>query len=652
MIIGVDTGGTFTDFIYNDGNTWGVYKLLSTPGNPAEAVISGISHLCGGIADIVHGSTVATNAILEKKGADCALITNSGFEDILEIGRQNRNNIYNLRYHRNKPLIKSNCRFGIECRVDHNGNIINPIDKSDINRIVSKIKERGIKSVAVSFLFSFKNPNHELITGKILKDNGFMVSLSHVIVAEFREYERTSTTVINAYVMPLMKTYINDVASYPKVKSLHIMQSNGGSISAQTAMNEPVKTILSGPAGGVGGAYNIAAAAGLHNLITFDMGGTSTDVSLLESNLPIDVESNIAGYPVKTPVIDIHTVGAGGGSIAYLDDGGALKVGPRSAGANPGPICYGSGEEITVTDANLYLGRLMTDQFLGGRMKLETKRLDYYFNRLAKAAGIGARELAEGIIDIANGNMEKAIRVISVEKGYDPSKFTLFAFGGAGGMHAAYLAHLLHIHRIMIPKNSGILSAIGMLLADIIKDYSETVMKHDITANELAALFKPLEQKAISELYNEGVFKHNISLNRFADIRYIGQSYEIIVPFSENFVEDFHKLHKSRYGYSNTDKAVEVVNIRVRAIGKTKKPEIKQYDFAGKVPDKSAFIGQADAIFDGKSYETNIVSRNLLSFGNRIDGPAIVVEYSSTTVLPPFTVLTIDRYDNMIIEEI
>ncbi len=651
MIIGVDTGGTFTDFIYNDGDTWGIYKLLSTPDNPAEAVLAGISHLCSGITDVVHGSTVATNAILEKRGADCALITNSGFEDNLEIGRQNRTNIYNLNYHRNPPLIKKNYRFGIDCRVDHNGNIISSIDKLKINEIITKLKKSSVKSVAVSFLFSFENSGHELTVGKILEDNGFMVSLSHKIVAEFREYERTSTTVINAYVMPLMKTYINDIASSPKLKSLHIMQSNGGSISAHTAMNIPVKTILSGPAGGVVGAYNIAKTTGLNNIITFDMGGTSTDVSLLQSSLPINVESDIAGYPVKTPVIDIHTVGAGGGSIAYLDDGGALQVGPRSAGASPGPICYGKGTKITVTDANLYLNRLVYDQFLGGKMLLETKRLDYYFDKLSKQAGIDAKKLAEGIIDIANGNMEKAIRVISVEKGYDPSKFALFAFGGAGGMHAAYLAHLLHIKKVVIPKDSGILSAIGMLTADIIKDYSQTVMKHNITANKLSALFKPIEQDAMSELSNEGLPEKDISLNRFADIRYIGQSYEIIVPFDKNFIESFHNLHKLRYGYSDEQKEVEVVNIRVKATGKTKKPKMQKYDFAGQIPDKSAFIGWSDTIFDDKSYRTNILSRNRLSFGNRIDGPAIVVEYSSTTVLPPFAFLTVDQYGNMIMEE-
>ncbi len=653
-IIGVDTGGTFTDFIYKaDNGKWGVYKLLSTPHNPAEAVLEGIGRIAKTDKyKVIHGSTVATNAILERKGAYTAFITNAGFEDIIEIGRQNRTELYNLFYRRNPPLVPKELRFGLSCRVDSTGKILKDPEDKELDALVSKLEEAKVESVAVCFLFSYLNPEHELAVFKAIERLALPVSLSHAILSEFREYERSSTTIINAYVTPKMKRYINNLIDGIGGNELRIMQSNGGSISAQVAMEESVRTILSGPAGGAVGAFEIGKMAGYNKLITFDMGGTSTDVALIDNKLPLTFESQIAGFPVKVPMIDIHTVGAGGGSIAYLDVGGSLKVGPESAGADPGPICYGKGERITVTDANLYLGRLVPEHFLGGNMRLDRERLDKYFSSMAKTVGLSEVELAEGILTVANANMERAIRVISVDRGYDPREFVLFSFGGAGGMHAAFLAQLLKIPKVFVPRNPGILSAIGMLLADIVKDYSLTVMlKAEETSYEhLKSLFEPLDASGIDDLTKEGIQPEKIELEHYLDMRYLGQSYEIVVPFKENYVEQFHKLHSKNYGYADRTKRVEIVNIRLRAKGSPEKPVFEKLPKAQSSKIDEAILGQKDVIFNSNYTLTKIVDRDKLLSGNVIEGPAIVVEYSSTIVIPPNCVGRVDDFGNIIID--
>ncbi len=653
IIVGVDTGGTFTDFIYKGEKGWNVYKLLSTPHNPAEAVLKGLEIITKGeTANITHGSTVATNAILEKKGANTALITNKGFEDIIEIGRQNRKELYNLKYHKTSPLVPKDSRYGVKGRVNYLGEILEDIDLDEIDNVIKKIEISDIESVAVCLLFSFKNNEHEKIIGEKLKKSGFFYSLSHEVLSEFREYERLSTTVINAYVSPKMARYISFLIENIGNSKLRIMQSNGGSISAETAMKESVRTILSGPAGGAVGAYELGKISGFNKLITFDMGGTSTDVALIDDKLPLTMESEISDFPIKTPMIDIHTVGAGGGSIAYFDVGGSLRVGPESAGADPGPICYGKGEKITVTDANLFLGRLIPEKFLGGNMKLHYEKLNKYFKEMAKVGGLTEVELAEGILSVANTNMERAIRVISVERGYNPSEFTLFSFGGAGGMHAAFLAKLLNIPNVLIPKHPGILSAIGMLLADVIKDYSQTVMiqQKDFKKSKFENLFKNVEKRAIQDLINEGIEKENIILERYLDMRYKGQSYEIMVPFKDNFIELFHQYHEKLYGYANRDKAVEAVNIRIRARGILPKPEFKKAENLTDKIDNKAIYGEKKVIFNEKEYNTKIYERDYLKPGNKFDGPAIIVEYSSTIVVPPESYVKIDAFENILIE--
>ena len=654
MIIGVDTGGTFTDFVYKDGDKWGVYKVPSTPSNPAQAVLEGLRYLSEGKKKrVIHGSTVATNAILERDGARTVLITNKGFEDIIEIGRQNRTRLYDLAYRKEPHIIPAKLRFGLYGRILQTGEELSPLDMETAKDIALHLKELDIESVAVCFLFSYVNPDHEKKVKELLEPSGFQISLSHEILAEFREFERTSTTVINAYVSPKMQRYIGHlIDSLDEGDTLGIMQSNGGSISVETAMRESVRTILSGPAGGAVGASEIGKMAGYTKLITFDMGGTSTDVSLIDSDLALTFESSISGYPVKVPMIDIHTVGAGGGSIARLDDVGALKVGPESAGADPGPICYGKGDDITVTDANLYLGRLIPEHFLGGRMTLKQERLDLYFEKMIENTELSAQELSEGILDVTNAAMDRAIRVISVERGYDPREFTLFSFGGAGGMHAAFLARLLSIPKVLLPQNPGILSAIGMLMADVVKDYSLTVMQNQetVTFSSLSGMFQHIEDKGNKDLQAEGIFKEKIRLERYLDMRYEGQSYEIIVPFDEDYVERFHKLHEKTYGYRNEDKAIEIVNIRLRARGMPEKPTFKKATKMEKKLSAEAFLGEQEVVFDHRRMRTKIIARNKLKSGNRIQGPAVVVEYSSTLVIPPFAKAFVDEYGNIVME--
>ncbi|MGD9321080.1 MAG: hydantoinase/oxoprolinase family protein [Desulfobacteraceae bacterium] len=654
ITIGVDTGGTFTDFVFKDGDRWGVYKLLSTPRNPAEAVLKGLQHIAGAKAKhIVHGSTVATNAILERKGVKTALITNKGFEDIIEIGRQNRSRLYDLAYRKEPHIVPKELRFGVKERALCTGEILEDLDVEGAKHILQKIREAKAESVAVCLLYSYLAPAHEKTLGDLVETLNIPVSLSHDILSEFREFERTSTTIINAYVSPKMKGYVSYLMdALVKEDSLRVMQSNGGSISAVTAMNESVRTILSGPAGGAVGAYEIGKMAGFDKIISFDMGGTSTDVSLMDEQLSLTLESEISGYPVKVPMIDIHTVGAGGGSVAYMDLGGSLKVGPESAGADPGPICYGKGDRITVTDAHLYLGRLIPEHFLGGSMRLQTDKLEPYFNRMAKDLSLSTAELAEGILSVANTAMEKAIRVISVERGFDPREFTLFTFGGAGGMHAAYLAKLLSIPKVLVPNSPGILSAIGMLMADVIKDYSLTVMltQFNTDAKKLSKLFRSLEGKGTEDLISEGIEERNIILERYLDMRYEGQSYEIIVPFNNGFIDDFHGLHEKQYGYRNQDKTVEIVNLRLRARGSPDKPTFEKSKISSEKLSDEALLGEKEVVFDYKPANTQTFNREKLVSGNRISGPAVLVEYSSTIVVPPFAEASVDEYGNLVME--
>jgi len=660
ITIGVDTGGTFTDFIHTSPTGTGTYKTLSTPHNPSEAVLDGIARILKGLGPvatdavcIVHGSTVATNAILERKGVRTALVTNERFTDVIEIGRQNRSRLYDLAYRKEPHIVPQELRFGVPGRVTSTGETVEPFDVAAARAVTEAVKASGAQSVAVCFLFSFLDPDHERQMGTMLAELGLPVSLSHEILAEFREFERTSTTVVNAYVSPIMTRYLTDLKQGVGGSTLRIMQSNGGSISADTAMRESVRTILSGPAGGAVGALEIGRTAGFENLITFDMGGTSTDVSLMAGRLPLTMQSSISGYPVKVPMIDIHTVGAGGGSIAALDAGASLTVGPSSAGADPGPACYGrGGRSVTVTDANLFLGRIVPERFLGGGMTLDVDATRNAMEHLAAQVGIPPTELAEGILAVANANMERAIRVISVEKGFDPREFTLFSFGGAGGMHCCELAALLGMPRVFIPVNPGILSAVGMLMADVVKDYSQTVMRDasDLTADEMEALFGLMEALGTDELTREGVRRENIIHERFLDMRYKGQSFEIIVPFAADCTEAFQVLHEAQYGYRNEAKPVEVVNIRLRSRGRQERPAMERRTPGAAAVCDAARLGTQETVFNGIPHQTTVIDRARLAPGNVFAGPAIVTEYSSTIVVPPAAEVHVDPWSNLLIE--
>jgi len=653
LIIGVDTGGTFTDFIYRDEQGWGVHKRLSTPHDPSEAVRAGIRHIAGDRpVQVVHGSTVATNAILERKGVKTALITNAGMEDVIEIGRQNRSRLYDLRYRKTQHIVPPALRFGIPGRVTSEGGIDEDFDPAAAAAVLEAIRESGAQSVAVCLLFSFLRPEHEQAAGRMLDGLGIPVSLSHEILAEFREFERTSTTVINAYVSPIMTRYLTALQDALRGGQLRIMQSNGGSISAATAMRESVRTILSGPAGGAVGAHFIGGAAGHDRLVTFDMGGTSTDVALIDGDLPLTMESSIGGYPVRTPMIDIHTVGAGGGSIARLDRGGALTVGPESAGADPGPICYGRGHEITVTDANLFLGRLIPERFLGGEMRLDTEKLGAAMEDMARRAGLTPTALAEGILDVANASMERAIRVISVERGHDPREFSLFSFGGAGGLHAAFLARQLSMPHVFIPRNPGILSAVGMVTADVIRDASRTVMANarDIGPEDMAAWFNDLEQQALSALADEGYGPDSVTHERFLDMRYEGQSFEITVPLTDDFTGSFEEEHERKYGYRNPGKALEVVTVRLRSRGRPEKPDFPESESLTEAMPSDAVLGQTQTVFSGVATTTAVIDRERLRPGNTLRGPAILTEYTSTIVIPPFASGRVDARGNIILD--
>ncbi len=526
--IGVDTGGTFTDFVRVDEQGITVHKVRSTPDDPSRAILAGIREIAGASAEaeVTHGSTVATNALLEREGSRVALITTAGFEDVLLIGRQTRAELYNFMVEGRRPLIEPGLTFGVRERLAADGSVLTPLDLSAIPSLIESLHAAKADSVAVCLLHSYANPIHERILAEGLRAAGFLVSASHEILPEYREFERWSTTAVNAYVTPLMASYLSRLAaglgSTAGASTLRIMQSNGGSISAAYASRAAVQTILSGPAAGVVGAQAVGESSGFPRLITFDMGGTSTDVSLIDGAIGTTVDSVVGDFPVRLPVLDIHTVGAGGGSIAWLDSGGSLRVGPRSAGADPGPACYGKGTELTVTDANLLLGRLDPAYFLGGRMALDLDRTRALAKALATKLNLTERTLAEGIVRIANANMERAIRVVSVQRGHDPRDFALLAFGGAGGLHACALAHSLDIATVLIPEHSGVLSALGMLLADVSKDYSTSILKPTsaVTERELQQALAPLKERACADLGAEGFNVIDMLLEPSLDMRY------------------------------------------------------------------------------------------------------------------------------------
>jgi N-methylhydantoinase A/oxoprolinase/acetone carboxylase beta subunit len=609
MRIGIDSGGTFTDFVVlDDEGHLDSFKLRSDPASPASVVLEGLRRIATKRADVVHGSTVATNALLERKGARTAFVTTKGFEDLIAIGRQNRPELYNLTSATPIPLVPRELCFGVDERILFDGSIERPMPFAEIECLRRKLEQSRAESVAICLLHSYQNDTHERMLLAIL--TGF-VSASCDISPEFREFERASTTVINAYVAPLMDRYLGDLER----RSPHrvaIMQSNGGVITAAEARKQAVRTILSGPAGGIVGAVEIARLAGFRKALTFDMGGTSTDVALASQQARLTTEARIDNYPVRLPMLDIHTVGAGGGSIAYVDSGGSLRVGPQSAGAVPGPACYAVGNDATVTDAHVVLGRISPNQLAGGQLQIDPKAGEAAVARIGAALGLDAVRTAAAILRVANSNMERAIRAVSVERGEDPREFPLIAFGGCGGLHACEIAEELRVETVIVPRLAGALSALGMLLADRTRDYSIGALG----VSDHEKRFNRLERQAKKDL-------PRATLERFADVRYVGQSYELTIAWNS----DFHAAHQRAYGYSDPGRPTETVTLRVRATVCVEKPSLR-----APTPRKQSL--ESRRIWLAGRWR-NVTTAPREALGTRpISGPALIADYGSTALVP------------------
>ena len=649
IVAGIDTGGTFTDLIAIVDGELRVHKVLSTPEDPAKAVIAGLQALIGGKPSgvITYSSTVATNALLEKKGARVALFTDAGFEDLIEIGRQNRNELYALAPQRPTPLVERELRFGTSGRTFFDGTLAKPLTGEDLAEVRRLAEASGAEAFAVCYLHSYANPATEEAIANVLEALGRPLSVSHRLLNEYREYERMCTTVVNAYIAPRMVTHLRNLEQSLAGASLRVMQSNGSAIGTPLAREEPVRTILSGPAAGVVGGSALVRTVAADRFITFDMGGTSTDVSLFDRAARVRTLSYPDGYAVRTPVLDIYTVGAGGGSIAAVDAGGSLKVGPESAGAKPGPACYGEGDLPTVTDANLFAGRLAASNFLGGSMKLYPERSEQAIARLARAMGGSPIEAARGVIRVVNANMERAVRLITVERGFDPREFALMAFGGAGPMHACELALDLGIKHVILPRNPGLLCAWGALGAPLGREYSMTVRETNPQFSKLAARARPMAARARKELTADGAKPSAISIEMRADLRYRGQSYEIEVPLSPSFITDFHEAHNRTFGYAAPEAAVEAVNLRLRAeaAGPAAAPE--------RIPrgkTKPEALSRAEVLTGNSRRKLPIYARDAIGAGSRIAGPMIVVELSATTYVAPEFTLRCDDFGNLHLE--
>jgi len=651
--VGVDIGGTFTDLVRRVDGRLTIHKLLSTPDNPARAMLAGLNIITpGGLASlkrVSHGSTVATNAILERKGAKTALITTRGFRDLLFIGRQNRPDLYALQPQLPPPLIPRHWCYEVPERLDYTGAVLTPVDRDALDRVLDDIAAQGIESVAVCLLYSYVNPAHEQAVRARILERGLLhewqVALSCEVLPEFREYERASTVALDAYVRPVMSRYLTQLEhELPPGCNLRIMKSDGGVISARQARAQAVQTALSGPAAGVIGAFHIAQLAGFDHIITLDIGGTSTDVALCPSEPVRRAESEIDGLPLRIRLLDIETIGAGGGSIARLDAGGALRVGPESAGANPGPICYGrGGQQITVSDANAVLGRLDAAHFLGGQMALDVDAARNAVTELAARLGLSIAAAAQGIIDVANVNIDRAMRRVSVARGHDPRDFTLVAFGGAGPLHACEVADRLGIPRVLVPRYPGVMCALGLLVADVTLDYGRSVFNTvtDATAAKLDPLLADLTAQARTDLAREGIAPGDMILTPLADVRYQGQAYELTIPVSANLAEAFHAAHARAYGHAMPDRKVEVVNVRVQAVGLVEKPTFERIDIE---ETHRAALMQTRA--DGM----NLYDRDTLQPGDLLDSPALVFQLDSTVFVVADWAARVDGYSNLILE--
>lgn len=681
MRIGIDVGGTFTDVVMIDDRNGRFHyaKVSTTPPKLWDGVLNGIEKVLekagatiNDVDYIVHGTTIGTNALIEKKGAKTGLITTEGFIDILEIGRVQRpqEGLYDFSVDNPLPLVPRYLRKGVTERVGSDGRVIKALDEASVREAIVFFKEQGVETIAVSLLFSFINPDHERRIAEICQVifPEAYVSLSSDIAPEFREFERTSTTVINAYLQPIMKRYIQRLTKELETKygrlDLRIMQASGGTITAEAAERFAINTVNSGPAGGALAGAFIGEVTNREKIITVDMGGTSFDIGMVDGGIPtVTSDAKFEGYPVKIPIIAIDTIGAGGGSIAWIDRGGVLNAGPQSAGANPGPACYGRGGKLpAITDANLILNRLNAEYFLGGELTLDREKSYHAIKEnVADPLGLSVEEAAAGIIKIVNANMAKGIGVNSVEKGYDAREFTLVAFGGAGALHSVELAAMMGISTVIVPQLSGNLSAFGLLVSDARHDYVQTVAKNvpDINSDDLHAVFRTLEDKGVAQLTEESFDAKNMEITWSADLRYDGQSYELNIEFDrkEAFgpadlaaaVERFNQMHQKLYAYSSDKETVQFVNARVTAVGKNPPVRLAKKELA-EGSGEQAIKNRRPVYYEGLGFvEVPIYERDLLRPGDQIVGPAIVEETISSTVLPPRTTCHIDEYGNLVV---
>jgi N-methylhydantoinase A len=678
--VGVDSGGTFTDIclVEADGGAIRVWKVPSTPDDPSRAIAGGVTEGLEKSAgatpkDVIsfgHGTTVATNALIQHRGVKTGLITTDGFRDLLEIGRQRRPHLYDLQCDKPALLVTRDLRKEVPERLRHDGRIEKPLDEDAVRAAARDLKVAGVQSVAVTFLYSYIDPRHEVRVREILVEEfpEAFVTCSHEVAPEFREFERLSTAVVNAYLGPVMAKYIERLGPRLDEAGLkgprHITQSNGGVMSFATARDHAVRTVLSGPATGVVGAMKVGALSGFPNIITFDMGGTSTDVALIENGRPkLAGEMEVHGYPLKTPMLDIHTVGAGGGSIAYLDAGGHLKVGPRSAGGAPGPVCYGLGNtEPTVTDANVVLQTLNPQYLLGGRMQIDQAKAKTAVAELAGRLGLDVMATAQGIISVVTANMAKAIRLVSVQRGHDPREYTLVAFGGAGPLHSARLARELEIPRVLVPRNPGILCALGLLMTDLQTNYAQTRLL-PVTADSLGAMagvFADLDRRADAWFTTENIPVKDRRTRRTIDMRYAGQNYELSVPMPDNLQgeallanvrQSFEQAHKQMYFYIAPEEPMQAVTFRIEATGAVRQAEVRAQPSATAALD-TALMNRRDVwLAEASSFVScPVYDREKLGPGHRIAGPAIVEQMDATTVILPGQTATVDPYLNIIVE--
>lgn len=681
--IGVDVGGTFTDLVaFNEKNEQiFLVKLPSTPYDPSKGAIDTIRELLvrhpGSISQIIHASTVGTNLFLGQQGLNFpkgALVTTKGFRDVLEIGRQKRAELYNPFFQRPKPLIERQMRFVVDERIDFQGEVLKPVDEAQVRELAIKIRQEGSETVAIAFLHSYANPAHEKQVCDILTQEipGTVIVASYQVDPAYREYERISTTVVNSLLIPVVSRYLENLGEELQMlgieSPLYIMQSNGGLATVEMASKLPVATIESGPATGVTATAYWSRLLGIQKVLSFDMGGTTakagvvidgTTQTVSECEVGGVVHSGRSvkgsGYPVRYPFIDLAEISGGGGTIAWIDHANALVVGPTSAGADPGPACYGKGgQNPTITDANLLLGRLSPTGLSGSAMEIYPELAELAIKeKIADPLNISAVQAASGILEIINNHMMRALRLVSIERGHDPRDFSMLAFGGAGPMHAAFLSEGMGIKDIFIPPNSGVFSALGLMLADFRHDFVRSIMKKtsQLDIQLLEATLNDMEQEATDILFHEGFAPNRVLLEKNLALRYLGQSYELTVPFTGNLeqgVQLFHQRHQETYGYASPKEPTEVVNAHLVARGLTQKPEFEKASLEYSDPPTESLAKRRMAYFEQMNWvEVPIYTRTGLLSGNHINGPAIIEQYDATSVIPPSWNVTVDEFSNL-----